>query len=355
MSENALALSDEAFEKLPIPVIGDTPTEASEAPTSDADSNGDTQVTQGEEDGLQDQETNEDTSTQTEEINTEEGTTEESTVEDQEESTLDYKAAYEEVFKPFKANGKEMKVDNVDDVRQLMQMGANYNKKMAALKPSLKLMKMLENNGLLDEAKLGYLIDLDKKNPDAVKKLIKDAGIDPLDIDINEETSYKPNTYNVNDKEIELDAVLSEIKETDTFNSTIDIIGNKWDEQSKLVLLDNPGLIKVINQHVGNGVYEAITNEVERLRVLGKLEGMSDIDAYKAVGDVMYAPRANAPMANNTIKSTSKATNKEDPRLNDKRKAASTTKSVASNVKPNFNPLAMSDEEFEKIASSKFI
>ncbi len=354
MSDNALALSDEEFEKLSVPVIEDAPIEASEAPTSDADSDVDTQVTQGEEDGLQDQE---DTSTQTEEVSSEEEkSTEESNVDEQEqESALDYKAAYEEVFKPFKANGKEMKVDNVDDVRQLMQMGANYNKKMAALKPSLKLMKMLENNGLLDESKLGYLIDLDKKNPDAVKKLIKEAGIDPLDIDINEENSYKPNTYNVNDKEIELDAVLSEIKETDTFNSTIDIIGNKWDESSKLVLLDNPGLIKVINQHVGNGVYETITNEVERLRVLGKLEGMSDIDAYKAVGDVMYAPRANAPMASTTIKSTSKATNKEDPRLNDKRKAASTTKSVASNVKPNFNPLAMSDEEFEKIASSKFI
>ena len=79
---------------------------------------------------------------------------------------------------------------------------------------------------------------------------------------------------------------------------------------------------------------------------------MSDIDAYKAVGDALYAPRQDA---HNINTATSKATNKEDPRLKDRKRAASTTKSVAGNVKPDFNPLSMSDDEFEKIASSKFI
>jgi hypothetical protein len=366
MSENALALSDEEFEKLPVPVAEepaeDTSTEPLEGSTTDDQDSGDTEVPEGDDDGLQEQETDEEAeSTASEEGDVNETSEDENS--EAEESTnsesqqeLDYEKIYQEVFKPFKANGKEMKVESIEDVRQLMQMGANYNKKMAALKPNLKLMKMLENNGLLDESKLSYLIDLDKKNPEAVKKLVKETGIDPLDIDINAETSYKPNTYNVNDKELELDAVLSEIRETDTFNTTIDVIGNKWDEASKLVLLDNPNLIKIINNHVSNGVYQNITNEVERLRVLGKLDGLSDIDAYKAVGDALYANPAQQA-ANNIKATTSKATNtnKDDPRLKEKRKAASTTKSVAGNVKPNFNPLAMSDDEFEKIASSKFI
>ena len=356
MSTDPLALSDEEFAKLPVPTgESDQPTTTetettvveteSEVVKEESDT---TEVVEteaetenkGDLDGLQNEETNAETSQEVKEESTE----------------VDYKALYEQVTKPFKANGKEMSVDNVDDIRQLMQMGANYNKKMAALKPNLKLVKMLENNGLLDEAKLSFLIDLDKRNPDAVRKLIKESGIDPLDVDINAEVSYKPNTYNVNDKELELDAVIADIRETDTFNTTLDIVGNKWDESSKRVLVDNPSLIRVINTHVGNGVYETITNEVERLRTLGKLEGMSDIDAYKAVGDFLYAPKeANAPTGNYINTTTSKATNKEDPRLNEKRKAASTTKSVVSNVKPNFNPLSMSDEEFEKIASSKFI
>jgi hypothetical protein len=88
--------------------------------------------------------------------------------------------------------------------------------------------------------------------------------------------------------------------------------------------------------------------------MLGKLDGLSDIDAYKAVGDALYIPKPTSQGINTINTPASKATNREDPRLVEKRKAASTTKSVASNVKPDFNPLSMSDEEFEKIASSKF-
>jgi hypothetical protein len=344
---SALALPDKDFANLPIPSapeVEETSTEAiTEAPEpvveeeTTADTLEATEPVQEATDESEDTETTE--------------TTEEPTPEE-----IDYKKVYEEVFKPFKANGKDMSVDSVEDVRQLMQMGANYNKKMAGLKPNLKLIKMLENNGLLDEEKISYLIDLNKHNPDAVKKLIKESGLDPLDVDINQEVSYKANTYNVNDKELELDAVLSEIKETESFNTTIDIIGNKWDDGSKRVLLENPNVIKIINSHVQSGVYQTITSEVEKLRILGKLEGLNDIDAYKAVGDALYAPRVNAPLGNNINTSTSKATNKEDPKLVEKRKAASTTKAVAATTaKPEFNPLSMSDEEFEKIASSKFI
>ena len=89
----------------------------------------------------------------------------------------DYKAEYLRLLAPFKANGKEIAVSTVDDAISLMQMGANYNKKMAGLKPSLKMLKLLENSGLLSEEKISYLIDLEKKNPAAINKLIKDSGI----------------------------------------------------------------------------------------------------------------------------------------------------------------------------------
>lgn len=354
--DNALALSDEEFVKLPIPapqaqeeeipteelVEATEPSETAEQEEPAADASEEVKSVEEpvNEDAEEGQEAQSLSNTDSEEVN---------------DKTVDYAKAYEEIFKPFKANGKEMSVESIDDVRQLMQMGANYNKKMAALKPSLKVVKMLENSGLLDEEKLSYLIDISKHNPDAVKKLIKESGIDPLEVDINQEVSYKASTYNVSDKELELDSVLSEIKETDTFNTTIDIIGNKWDDSSKKVLLENPSVIKIINSHVASGVYNTITTEVEKLKMLGKLDGLSDIDAYKAVGDALYAPKVNSPVVNTIKTPASKATNREDPRLVEKRKAASTTKSVASNVKPDFNPLSMSDEEFEKIASSRFI
>ena len=66
----------------------------------------------------------------------------------------DYKAELGRVLSPIKANGREIQVSSVDDAIQLMQMGANYHKKMAALKPNLAVLKMLEQHGLLDQEKL---------------------------------------------------------------------------------------------------------------------------------------------------------------------------------------------------------
>jgi len=145
---------------------------------------------------------------------------------------VNYKQEYEKLLAPFKANGRQIQVDNVDDAITLMRMGANYNKKMAALKPNLKLIKMLEHNDLLDETKLSYLIDASKHDPGAITKLLKDANMDPLEID-TETSEYQPKDHQVNDSQFELDQILDDIKDNDSFPKTIDAISNQWDAKSK--------------------------------------------------------------------------------------------------------------------------
>ena len=276
---------------------------------------------------------------------------------------IDYKVQYEALLSPFRANGKDIKVDTVEDARSLMQMGANYNKKMAALKPNLKVVKMLDNHGLLDEGKLSYLIDLSKKDPEAIKKLVKDSGLDPLDID-TDNIAYKPNTYNVSDNEVALDGILDDIRDTSTFNTTIDIIGNKWDETSKDIIAKDPNIIKVINEHVGSGIFKKVSEVVERERILGRLSGLSDIEAYKQVGDAINSnggfgdpvqATPTQPISTSKSNSVNKANNPVDPKLKDKRKAAGSTKSKPSKSKAQFDVLNMSDEEFEKMSASKFV
>jgi len=234
---------------------------------------------------------------------------------------------------------------------------------MAGLKPNLKLLKMLENNDLLDEGKLSYLIDLDKKNPGAINKIIKDSGIDPLDIDTDKDTEYKPNTYTVDDSQVDLDGVLDDIRDTSSFQDTIDIISNKWDESSKEVLLKQPNIIKVINDQVSSGIYGQISQVVESERMLGRLEGLSDLEAYKTVGDAIQARQGFAgqkqqpAQANEQAPTQPESKPEEDPKLKSRRKAASPAKSVkSSNKKPaDFNPLSLSDEEFEKISASQYM
>ena len=279
-----------------------------------------------------------------------------------EEQVVDYKAMYERITTPFKANGKDIAVKNVDDAISLMQMGANYNKKMAALKPNLKLMKLLENNGLLNEERIGFLIDLEKKNPNAINKLIKDSGLDPMDLDAEKASEYKPNTYTVDDREMELDTVLDEIQGTPSYNRTLEIVSTKWDGSSKQVIASSPQLLKVINAHVQNGIYDTIIKEVDSERVYGRLDGLSDIEAYRKVGDAIQARGGFASMGNQEQQTPGpvvvvpKPKLADDDKLRDKKRAASSTKPVSSNqINKDFNPLSLSDEEFSKVIKDKYL
>ncbi len=269
---------------------------------------------------------------------------------------IDYKAFYEASTAPFQANGKEMQVDNVEDQIKLMQMGANYNKKMAAIKPSLKLIKMLENNKLLDEDNISYLIDLSKKDPTAINKLLKDSDINPLELDLEQEHGYETNqTYTVSDNEVNLDGILEEIRDTESFAQTIDIVSNKWDEKSKQVLLDNPEVIKTINGHVEAGIYDRITQVVDREKMLGKLDGMSDLEAYKYVGDAINEAGGFDSTGEDNQNLNIETTNKKvDPNIKARKKAASSTKTTVTKNKAieSYDPLSMSDEEIEKLAAS---
>lgn len=287
-------------------------------------------------------------------------------------ASIDYKVEYDKLLAPFQANGRTMSVKSVDDAITLMQMGANYNKKMAALKPNLKLMKTLENAGLLNEADISFMIDLRQKNPDAINKLVKDAGIDPMEIDADKAGDYKPTTRTVSDREMVLDEVLDPIKDSTHLPGLIELVSNKWDAASKNAISDEPRILGALHNHMEIGAFQLIMEQVENERMFGRLEGMSDFDAYKHVGDLMQAagkfnhlgqgssqPRKEtretpAPVVKVIEPKSSKA---EDDTLKNQRRAASSTRPATASTPEAkaFNPLAMSDEEFLKQAQTKFL
>jgi len=281
--------------------------------------------------------------------------------EETKESGINYKEAYEQIFAPFRANGRDVQIENVDQAIRLMQMGAGYNAKMASLKPSLRILKMLEKNSLLDEGKLSYLIDLDKKDPDAISKLVKESGIDPLEMDVEEDTKYQPKNYSVNEKEVELDEVLDDISRTASYQKTLNVVGTQWDDASRQHLSENPSEIKHINDMMEAGIFEKIDAVVHREKMLGKLNGVSDIDAYKQIGKLMLengmlngegitsntGNQSNKPVANKSMPPKSKSSDSE---LKNRKRAAGSTTSVPSKNKPKYvNPFDLSEEEFNKL------
>jgi len=267
---------------------------------------------------------------------------------------FDYESAYKKVSEPFKANGVDMQVTDPQDIVRLMQMGANYQKKMAQMKPNLKIIKMLENNELLDEVKLHNLIDISKKNPKAVAKLIKESGIDPLDIDTEVPIDYKPTDYSVTDKEYHLDQILDEIKDTDTFNKTINVLTKEWDVKSKSTISDNPEIIGIINSHMGNGVFDKVNAMLQQEKALGKLSGIADVDAYRQIAEHMHKTGILHEQGSNKkgtpkVSSETETNSQANANRNKQRKAVAPVKQTTTKkTTSNEDFLGLSDEEFMK-------
>lgn len=200
------------------------------------------------------------------------------------EDATDYEHLYKQIMAPFQANGRQFALSSPEEAVQLMQMGANYTKKMQALAPKMKLIRMLEKNELLDEAKISFLIDLDKKNPDAVAKLVKDSNIDPMDIDTSEAQAYKPGNHRVSDDEMAFSDALSTVMSTEGGKETVRTINSSWDESSKQAVYKEPSLLTLIDTHRANGLYARISAEIDRQQILGRLTNIPFIEAYKQAG-----------------------------------------------------------------------
>ena len=286
-----------------------------------------------------------------------------------------YEEIGKQVMAEFKANGKPMSMKSAEDIIQLMQMGANYHSKMKGLKPSLKVLKLLEKNELLDETKINYLIDLSQKNPEAIKQLLQDSKLDPMEIDMDSESTYAPEKRTVSDTELILDDVLASMSDSPKYAETLNLLGTVWDDASRQIISQNPEIIRTINAHMESGIYYQVAQAVAYEQRLGKLTGLSDFQAYQQMGQYMddnklfraTSPAATvsegnpvnnpAPNAENVQKQ--ELQNPQDPPVDEKanadrlrrKAAASLTRKENSRkkVKKEYNPLEMSDEEFMKI------
>jgi hypothetical protein len=374
MTQTSLGLSDTEFlEKDPAELLAETDEKPADQEIESSDQTNEDKVATSEEEVSEAQEQTEE-ETITEEVSQPEGDTrtepENSTDSDTTESLdtskkdstetkgdtpetteFDYESAYKKVSEPFKANGIDMQVKDPQDIISLMQMGANYQKKMAQLKPNLKIIKMLENNDLLNEDKLHNLIDLSKKDPKAITKLVKESDVDPLDIDKDVPSDYQPTDYTISDKEYNLDEVLDDIKHTDTFNRTINVLTKEWDADSKSTISDYPEIIRIINSHMSTGVFDKVNTVLQRDKALGKMPGISDVDAYRQIVEFMHKNGELYQSGDNkgTPKVSSKTDNKANADRNKQRKAVAPVKQTTTKkAAPDGDFLGLSDEDFMK-------
>lgn len=300
--------------------------------------------------------------------------------EEQAQTAPNYEALYQEIMKPFKANGRMIELKSPAEAIALMQMGANYTRKMQEIAPHRKALMMLQTHGLLDENQLSFAIDLVvKKNPDAIRKLVKEAGIDPLETDLSGEPdpSYRPDTNKLSDEEVAFQTALDDLKTTDSGRETLKAIHSEWDNASKQLLFQSPEVLNVIHQQRELGVYDRIVAEMERRRTLGLIAPtVPFLQAYHDVGNQLQAagafndladkilsqgsPQATTtPAVQQTVPTpqarpqptpvaTTVAAPKPAVTNSERASAAAPTRTSPPKRQEFVNPLAMSDDEFLK-------
>lgn len=270
------------------------------------------------------------------------------------EEKEDYEIEYDKVkniFKDgFKANGKILKPKNMDEVISLMQMGANFNKKMKDIKHMTKQVKSLTEAGIEDLDTLNYVIDIYKGNQEAIKKLLKDKNISTYDLDLDD-INYNKNYDNIlSDENIEYRNTIDSIKESPNAEQIYNIVENIWDSKSKKEILNDSKVLEGLKYEVETGRYDIIQSEVDRLRSFGKLQNLDDLTAYRLVLHDYLEQNGIIDKQGNEIKT--KPTNKivtKDIDVNKESTKPTTHVNNTKNDKYSINDIVnMSDEEFIK-------
>ena len=262
---------------------------------------------------------------------------------------VDYKSIYEQVFKPFKANGKEITPKSVEDIISLMQMGANYTKKMQLMAPMKKVVQSLDN-AKIDEQELNFLIDVSKGDKEAIKQLLIKHKIDPLEIDLDDDNTYSPRNNIASDEDVEFNDTLMDIH--DSLPRIQEILNNTWDDNSKKAILKDPRLMRALHEEVQMGRFDEVQKRLEAEKTFGRYRGVSDVNAYIDLVSKMEQERMKTKIQPETPIRT-----ESTKKIPDKSKAAptkgKTSKSSSSLTAKDL--LSMSDDEFNKLSERDLV
>ncbi len=272
--------------------------------------------------------------------------------ETQTQAQVDYEEFFKTITKPFKANGKDFQVLDPNDAISLMQKGTDYVKKMTEIKPLRRIGKLLEENKL-SEDDLAYLIDLKNKKPEAIAKLLKDSEVDLYGFDVEQGKDYAPVAPVVNEVDDALQSTLDDLQANSaSFSQTIAVVGQQWDVSSRETVAQHPQLLRVLDAQVANGTFAKIDSVMQYERALGRLEGMTDIQAYAEIERRLQAAQPQTP---STVQApvvippvTTPQPNVQQQKLAEQRRQAAPPRQTKVESKPTTNLPAMSDEEFMK-------
>lgn len=268
----------------------------------------------------------------------------------------------EDLLEPIKANGGTIQVRSPADAKRLIQMGANYSQKMAQLKPHLRTVKMLEQQGLLEDAdRLNLMVEAFNGNKQAISKLFAETDLDPLDVDLDAAKDYKSSDYQVSEQEYELHSTIQELAQQPQFGRVRDLITG-WDKASQETLSAQPQMLEGLSTIAGNEeAFTAIMDKVQTLRFYGEVPAhIPDVEVFGQVAKQYYEELAAAESNTNQSTSETKQKSKQEAEVKrtvQRKKAIAPTRGTSRRAsEPQYTVedlMDMSEEEFSKLSPSQ--
>lgn len=294
-------------------------------------------------------------------------------------SEPNYKEFYEQVaLAKFTANGKEVEgFKDPADLIRAQQMLHGYSDKMKVFKEYKPFLKALEERKLTtDSDKFNLAMSIIDGDPEAIKKVLKEKGIDPLELDL-EDIKYTEKNTLPSKAQLLIEDTYEQAENLGVGDKFTKVVNKDWDVKSLQELVTNNAVRSDLLQHLSDGTYDIVSNEIKKMELLdatGVLNNMTSIEKYRIAVDRIYkqnqkefAAQASAKATVGKISEAEKskaedefkrlAAEKEARIAEERRKAASVSKKKVvkkPETKPKLEELSGSDfrAEFNKMLMS---
>ena len=197
-----------------------------------------------------------------------------------------YKEFYEKVaLAKFTANGKEVEgFKDPEDLIRAQQMLHGYSDKMKVFKEYRPFLKALEERKITgDSDRFNLAMSLLDGDPEAIKKVLKEKNIDPLELDL-EDIKYIPKNMLPSNAQMLIEESYEQAENMGIVDKFNRVISKDWDVQSLQEFVSNGAVRNDLMQHLKDGTYEVVQNEIKRMELLdstGVLDGMTSVEKYR--------------------------------------------------------------------------
>lgn len=289
-------------------------------------------------------------------VTQEEEPQEESQEQSQEEEEIDYKAFYDEVTAPIRADGRDFTIKSSSDLRNLVSKGLDYTQKTQQIAPYRKTLAFLRDNNALDDTKLSYMVDLLNKDEKAVKQLIREMTAEPkeegkqklelYDLDPEQEDESQryhfQNKNTITDEQLNFRETFDEVNASEGGNAFLNKINQKFDSSSLDYLYQNPQAIKLLYQADRAGQFDQIMDRMQYNDMIHpeNIQIDNTITRFMKTGQSMpeIFPQNQQPTQQQVV---------QQRQQQNRVKSASIPRASGGKSRNFVDPLDMSDEEFK--------